>query len=62
ARAYDRALRPAREATKAGQARVKRELLAETNGPYTTSELSYFSSFQLRKAGLLTDVPSETGP
>ena len=24
-------------------ARVIRELLAETNGPYTTSELSYFS-------------------
>jgi hypothetical protein len=35
-------LRPAREAAKAGRARVKRELLAETNGPYTTSELSYF--------------------
>ena len=36
------ALRPAREAAEAGRARVKRELLAETNGPYTTSELSYF--------------------
>jgi hypothetical protein len=27
----------------AGRARVKRELLAETNGPYITSELSLFS-------------------
>ena len=33
---------PAREVSKAGRARVIRELLAETNGPYTTSELSYF--------------------
>jgi hypothetical protein len=34
---------PAREAAIAGQARVKRELLAETNDPYTTSELLIFS-------------------
>jgi hypothetical protein len=33
---------PAREAVKAGRARVKRELLAETNEPDITSELSYF--------------------
>jgi len=33
---------PAREAARAGRARVKRELLAETNGPHTTSELSLF--------------------
>jgi hypothetical protein len=34
--------RPAREVSEAGRARVRSELLAETNGPYTTSELSYF--------------------
>jgi hypothetical protein len=31
----------------AGRARVKRELLAETNGPYITSELSLFWSYEL---------------
>jgi hypothetical protein len=29
--------------SEAGRARVKRELLAETNGPHTTSELLVFS-------------------
>jgi hypothetical protein len=33
---------PARDGTESRSARVKRELLAETNGLYTTSELSYF--------------------
>jgi hypothetical protein len=33
---------PAREAAIAGQARVISELLAETNGPNTTSELLFF--------------------
>jgi len=33
---------PAREVSEAGRARVRSELLAETNGPYITSELSYF--------------------
>jgi hypothetical protein len=37
-------LRPAREAAQAGRARVKRELLAETNGPYITSELFFLTS------------------
>ena len=35
---------PARDAAIAGQARVERELLAETNGPNTTSELLIFST------------------
>ena len=38
---------PAREAAKAGRARVKRELLAETNGPHTTSELLFYC-YELR--------------
>ncbi len=34
----------AREGSReAGRARVKRELLAETNGPHTTSELLFFA-------------------
>jgi hypothetical protein len=33
---------------KAGRARVKRELLAETNGPHTTSELSLFLGNELQ--------------
>ena len=42
---------PARDGTESRSARVKRELLAETNGLYTTSELSYFSPLNsLRKA------------
>jgi len=33
---------PRKGSLESRSARVKRELLAETNGPYTTSELSYF--------------------
>ncbi|SPF42083.1 hypothetical protein SBA1_420003 [Candidatus Sulfotelmatobacter kueseliae] len=39
-------MRPAREAVRAGRARVKRELLAETNGSYITSELLIFCTCQ----------------
>ena len=33
---------PRKGSSESRSARVKRELLAETNGSYTTSELSYF--------------------
>ena len=38
----DRAQQPRKGSSESRSARVKRELLAETNGSYTTSELSYF--------------------
>ena len=45
---------PAREALKAGRARVKRELLAETNGPHTTSELLFFpAGFSLARTSVM---------
>ena len=45
---------------KAGRARVRSELLAETNGPYTTSELSYFLVLSC-ESGVLS-FPSVGGP
>jgi hypothetical protein len=39
-----------KSSSEAGQARVKRELLAETNGPHTTSELLIFSPRQLLRS------------
>jgi hypothetical protein len=51
---------PAREALKAGRARVRSELLAETNGSYTTSELSYFYFLSLLVLGCSRPVRSKT--
>src|ERR1039458_2271480 len=53
----DRAQSPAREAARAGRERVKRELLAETNGPHTTSELLFFWSYELRVLSFELPVP-----
>jgi hypothetical protein len=46
----------------AGRARVKRELLAETNGLYITSELSLFLSCEVLAAGFWMCSPGRPRP
>ena len=53
----DRAQQPRKGSSESRSARVKRELLAEMNGSYTTSELSYFLEQPAFSAALTLLLP-----